>query len=174
MNVTATSGCSWTAVSNDSWITVTSGASGSGTGTVGYSVASNSSSSSRTGTVTIAGNTFTLTQGGGGGVPDISVSPTSLNFGQVSIYGSSTKAVTISNVGVGSLVISSFTFEGTGGVAYKQTNNCGTVEPGASCTVNVTFKPTLRGYYQNAYMVISSNDPDENPFKVLCQGKGIY
>jgi|GEM_PF-3188600 len=66
VTVTAGSGCSWTAVSNAAWITVTSGASGSGNGAVGYSVAANSGSA-RTGTITIAGQTFTVTQAGSGG-----------------------------------------------------------------------------------------------------------
>ncbi len=61
--VTAGSGCSWTAASNDAWITVTGGASGTGNGTVSYSVAANTASQ-RTGTVTIAGQTFTVTQEG--------------------------------------------------------------------------------------------------------------
>ncbi|MFC2099961.1 GH25 family lysozyme, partial [Candidatus Bipolaricaulota bacterium] len=46
VSVTAASGCSWTASSNDSWINITSGSSGSGNGTVSYSVSSNSSSGS--------------------------------------------------------------------------------------------------------------------------------
>jgi len=66
VSVTASSSnCSWTATSNDSWITITSGSSGTGNGTVNYSVLANSSTSSRTGTMTIAGGTFTVTQGGG-------------------------------------------------------------------------------------------------------------
>jgi hypothetical protein len=56
--------CDWTAVSNDSWITITSGSSGTGNGTVEYSVASNSDSQSRTGTMLIATKTFTVTQSG--------------------------------------------------------------------------------------------------------------
>ena len=52
----------WTASSNASWITVTSGASGAGNGTVGYSVASNPNTTQRIGTLTIAGQTFTVTQ----------------------------------------------------------------------------------------------------------------
>jgi len=56
--------CGWTAASNASWITVTSGASGTGNGSVGYSVAANATTSTRTGTVTIAGQTFTVTQAG--------------------------------------------------------------------------------------------------------------
>ncbi|MCC6743286.1 MAG: M36 family metallopeptidase, partial [Acidobacteria bacterium] len=63
VSVTAGSGCSWTAASNASWLTVTSGASGSGNGTVGYSVAANSGAA-RTGTLTIAGQTFTVNQSG--------------------------------------------------------------------------------------------------------------
>jgi len=64
VNVTAPSGCPWTATSNASWITITSGSSGNGNGTVNYSVASNPSTTPRTGTMTIAGQTFTVTQDG--------------------------------------------------------------------------------------------------------------
>ncbi len=53
----------WTASSNVSWITVTSGTSGQGNGSVSYTVAANTGSS-RSGTVTIAGQTFTVTQAG--------------------------------------------------------------------------------------------------------------
>jgi hypothetical protein len=60
--VTGTS-CSWTAVSNASWITITSGANGAGIGSVTYSVAFNPDTQ-RVGTMTIAGTTFTVTQQG--------------------------------------------------------------------------------------------------------------
>jgi trimeric autotransporter adhesin len=58
------SGCPWTATSNASWITITSGTTGSGNGSVGYSVAA-STVPQRTGTLTVAGQTFTLTQESG-------------------------------------------------------------------------------------------------------------
>src|SRR5262245_30075172 len=60
--VTATSGCSWTAMSNAAWITITGGSSGTGNGTVGYTVASNPNATSRSGTLTIAGKTATVNQ----------------------------------------------------------------------------------------------------------------
>jgi uncharacterized repeat protein (TIGR01451 family) len=60
--VTAPAGCGWQAVSNDSWLTITSGSSGTGNGMVGYNVATNSTGSPRTGTLTIAGLTFTVNQ----------------------------------------------------------------------------------------------------------------
>jgi len=77
VTVTAASGCTWTAVSTASWITITSGASGSGNGTVNYTVGANSSAGSRAGTVTIAGQTFTVTQAA---AATLNVSPTTLNF----------------------------------------------------------------------------------------------
>jgi subtilase family serine protease len=60
--VTSPAGCNWTAASNDSWVTITSGAGGSGDGTVSYSVASNAVTSSRSATLTIANQSFTVTQ----------------------------------------------------------------------------------------------------------------
>ncbi len=55
--------CAWTAVSNDSFITITGGASGIGNGTVSYTVAENPNNNTpRTGTITIGGETFTITQ----------------------------------------------------------------------------------------------------------------
>ncbi len=61
VSVATTSGCTWTASSHDSWITVTAGASGSGPGTVAYTYGANSGPA-RTGTLTIAGVTYTLAQ----------------------------------------------------------------------------------------------------------------
>jgi YVTN family beta-propeller protein len=55
--------CPWTATSNAPWLTVASGSSGSGSGSVLLVTAFNLGST-RTGTATIAGQTFTVTQGG--------------------------------------------------------------------------------------------------------------
>jgi all-beta uncharacterized protein len=63
VTVTAGSGCPWTAVSNDSWITITGGASGNGNGTVSYTVAAYTGKPrNRNGTATIAGATFSVKQ----------------------------------------------------------------------------------------------------------------
>lgn len=64
VNISTQSGCTWTAVSNVSWLVITSNSSGVGSGTVNYSVNANPSTSSRTGTLTVAGQTFTVTQSG--------------------------------------------------------------------------------------------------------------
>jgi len=62
LGVTAGTGCAWTAASNSSFITISSGASGTGNGTVGFSIAANPNTVQRTGTITAAGQTFTVTQ----------------------------------------------------------------------------------------------------------------
>jgi len=54
--------CTWTAVSNVPWVTITSGSSGTGSGSFSFTVAPNTDSA-RTGTITVAGMTFTVTQG---------------------------------------------------------------------------------------------------------------
>ena len=59
--LSAANGCTWTAASNTSWITLTSATSGSGNATVGFNVAANSGGA-RSGTLTIAGQTFTVNQ----------------------------------------------------------------------------------------------------------------
>lgn len=62
VDVTTAAGCRWTAVSNTSWITVTSGASGTGSGRVTFNVAANSTNQKRTGTITIASETLRVEQ----------------------------------------------------------------------------------------------------------------
>lgn len=62
VNVIAASGCGWTATSNASWLSITSGANGSGNGSVAFAVAANTGPG-RSGTLTIGGRTFTVSQG---------------------------------------------------------------------------------------------------------------
>jgi hypothetical protein len=57
-------GCSWTAQSQASWISVVSGASGSGNGQVTYQVQANPNRTTRVGVITVNGQTFTITQAG--------------------------------------------------------------------------------------------------------------
>jgi PKD repeat protein len=82
VGIIAMNDCSWTAVSNSPWITVTTGNSGSGNGTITFNVAMNPSRSIRSGTLIIGGITYTVMQMGlhaqtadfdGDGMTDISV-----------------------------------------------------------------------------------------------------
>jgi uncharacterized repeat protein (TIGR01451 family) len=90
VDVTAPSGCSWTAVSNAGWITITSGSSGNGNGSVNYSVSENTSTSARTGIISIEDKTFTVEQDP---LPPCtySISPTSKHFS----YSGGNQVVTV-------------------------------------------------------------------------------
>jgi sugar lactone lactonase YvrE len=62
VDVGAPEGCTWTAMSNVPWVTISSGASGSGSGKVNYSVSPNTTTSPRATTITVAGETFGVSQ----------------------------------------------------------------------------------------------------------------
>jgi subtilisin family serine protease len=66
INVTCLNNCGYAAVSNASWITISSGNPGAGNGTINYSVAANPGPSERTGTIAVAGQTVTVNQAGPG------------------------------------------------------------------------------------------------------------
>jgi photosystem II stability/assembly factor-like uncharacterized protein len=78
--VTTSTGCTWTASSNSSWISITSGSNGTGNGTVAFSVQANTGVV-RTGIITIAGLSYTVNQVAGSVTPSISIDDISLNEG---------------------------------------------------------------------------------------------
>ena len=61
INVTTLTGCSWNAVADVPWITITGAASGNGNGAITFSAASNGGAQ-RDGTVAIAGQVATISQ----------------------------------------------------------------------------------------------------------------
>ncbi|MDP2208032.1 MAG: BACON domain-containing carbohydrate-binding protein [Bacteroidota bacterium] len=139
VSVTVQSGCAWTAVSNDVWITITSGSSGSGNGSVGYSVSSNSSSSPRSGTMTIAGNTFTVNQSGI--TCSYSIFPTSASFGwnggtdNISVTAPSGCSWTANSNSIWITITSGSSGSGNGTVAYSVAENQGTNSRSGEITV---------------------------------------
>lgn len=64
VTITTTSGCAWSAASDQNWLSITSPTSGTGNGVVSLKAADNKSRSDRTATVTIAGRTSVVTQAG--------------------------------------------------------------------------------------------------------------
>ena len=61
--VTADASCSWSALSNTTWLSITGANSGTGSGTLAYATTENTGSA-RSGTLTVAGQVFTVTQAG--------------------------------------------------------------------------------------------------------------
>jgi hypothetical protein len=105
---------------------------------------------------------------GTGVQPAVTLTPTSLSFPtQVVFTTSKAKTVTISNTGQGVLSISKISATSQ----FSQTSTCGsTVNPGSSCTVTVTFKPTKSGSISGS-LSITDNAP-LSPQKVSLQGTG--
>lgn len=132
VNVTTTGGCSWTATSNNSWITVTSGSTGSGNGTVNYTVAANTGTTQLTGTITVAGQTHTVTISGI--LCSYTISPTALSFtsaagtGTVNVTAANGCSWTATSNDSWITVTSGSTGSGNGAVSYSVTANTGTTQ----------------------------------------------
>ena len=128
----------------------------------------------RTGTVSITDNasgspqTVSLT-GTGVAVPTVSLSPTSLTFGnQATGTTSAAQSVTLRNIGAAGLSITSITVSGD----YAQTNTCGSsVAAGASCTISVTFTPTATGTRTGTVSV--NDNAGGSPQTVSLTGTGV-
>ena len=170
VTVTAGTGCTWTAASNATWITISSGASGTGNGTVSYTVTANTGAA-RSGTLTIAGATFTVSQAAAGTAGcSYNVSPTDI---QAPAGGVSNTVLIFTNSGctwtasvpstVSWITLSPTSGSGGGAVGYAISANTGaarnttitvagtavTVEQaaGSNCTyiLSATSSPQISG-----------------------------
>jgi len=91
-----------------------------------------------------------------------------LSFGEVAVGSSTQKTITVGNNGNAALSISSVSVSGAG---FTETNNCTTVQPGATCAVNVTFAPGSEGA-KSGQVTIRSSDPDQGTVTVAVSGSG--
>jgi len=132
----------------------------------------------RTGTLTITDNAagsphaISLT-GTGAGVTAPTIAPPSVAFGNQALNSTSTATqVTITNPAVASLLVGSVAISGTNPTDFTiQSNTCGLVLAGTSCSVNVTFTPTGLGS-RSASLVITDNATN-SPQSVPLSGSGI-
>jgi hypothetical protein len=105
------------------------------------------------------------------GTPKMSVSPRSLNFGSIKTGASIQKTVTIANAGTGQLLVNSISISGANATEFSQTNNCTAVAAKGTCTVTVTFHPTLPFGKKAASLTISSNDAKKGTTSVNLSGQ---
>jgi hypothetical protein len=117
-----------------------------------------------TGTVTVtdnAGNSpQTVSLSGTGTL--VLLSTTSLNFGNVTVGGSSTLPITVTNLSTKSINVTSLFITQTGS-EYSETNNCTPSIAGkASCTINVTFAPTATGTDSATLYLNTSGGPQSS------------
>jgi hypothetical protein len=143
VNVSTTSTCGWTAVSNAAWLSVASGASGVGNGSVQYRYTANTGGP-RTGTLTIAGLTFTVSQAG----CTYSLSRASdfvgANEGGGSVNVSTTSACRWTAVSNAQWIVLASGAAGTGNgtVEYHYTANPGAQRVGTVTIAGLTFTVT--------------------------------
>jgi hypothetical protein len=104
--------------------------------------------------------------------PNATLSPASLIFAtQVLGTTGPVQSGTLGNYGTATLHITSIGVTGADSGDFVQTNTCGsTVAPGASCTLNVTFRPTHRGQ-RTAMLSLTDNAPG-SPQTVGLTGTG--
>ncbi len=114
--------------------------------------------------------------------PEIRVTPTAIDYGDITVGDSSTPTtITIINEGVSNLNISGIVLSDTtnysldeGGTTYACSVVGYVVQPGDNCTVRVTFTPTAASAPDpfNATVTISSDDGDEPTVPVNLTGTG--
>jgi hypothetical protein len=142
VNVSNTSGCSWSAQSSVDWISILTGSSGNGNGTVSLSIQPNTGVA-RTGTVTIAGQPFTITQASG---CNYVLSPAAItHFPSTGGNGSFTVTTEAGCTWTATpnepwiTITSGNTGTGNGTVNFTVTRNDGDVRNGAITVGNQTF-----------------------------------
>ena len=105
-------------------------------------------------------------------VPGTSFSPGSISFPSQAV-GSSSSAVpvTLTNSGATALTVTSVSLGGADAAEFTQTNNCTTVQPLASCTINVILAPTAAGAV-SANLIVADNAGTGSQ-TVVVSGTGI-
>jgi hypothetical protein len=103
----------------------------------------------------------------------VSLSPTSLNFGNQTVgITSQPQVTTLTNTGNINLTISLIQITGTNNGDFAQTNNCGSsVAPNGTCKITVTFTPLGTGE-RTAAVSIKDNAPG-SPQTVPLSGTGV-
>ena len=122
-----------------------------------------------------SGSPQTVPLTGTGVVPGVTLAPTSLSFGSVLVATVSTpQSVTVTNTGSGNLTVSGVTFTGTNAADFAKASDACTgaiVAPEGTCTVSVTFKPSITGA-ESATLNIADN-ASGSPQTVGLTGTGI-
>ena len=116
--------------------------------------------------------TVSLT-GAGVAATTLSLTPASLSFGDQAIATTSAaKKVTVKNTGTGQLTFSSITITGADAGDFAETNNCtGSIAPGKSCTVSVTFTPEAASARSASLQL--TDDAQGSPQTVSLTGTGV-
>jgi hypothetical protein len=126
-----------------------------------------------TGAITITDNSLgsphVIQLTGQGGVPAVTLNPTSLPFSDTIVgQNSSAMAVTMTNTGHATLTISRISISGD----FSETNNCGSsLSAGQNCSISVIFTPTALGARSGAVTI--ADNASNSPQMVPLSGTGV-
>jgi hypothetical protein len=104
-------------------------------------------------------------------VPQISLSPSSFDFGSVSVGQQKTQAFTITNAGKADLHVSTVKLSGDASFSLTASFPATTVSPGKSTSVTAVFKPTAATAVAGA-LNITSDDPANGTLTAALKGTG--
>jgi hypothetical protein len=144
LSVQAGGGCSWSATSDASWITLTGARSGVGNGTVPLSIAA-TTGPTRSGAVTIAGQRVTVTQSAGCTFtisPENASLPSAGGTGRINVSGGSGCAWTASSSASWLTITSGASGSGNGEVEYSAAATSGPGRTGTMTVAGRTFTLT--------------------------------
>ncbi|MBN2009982.1 choice-of-anchor D domain-containing protein [candidate division KSB1 bacterium] len=106
--------------------------------------------------------------------PDIAVTPSTLEFGNISVQSSLEMSLEIKNEGETTLHVSAVSLDGTDAIMFSITSGGGAfnLEQDQTRNIRIRFSPTSTGN-KVAALQITSDDPDENPKTVALTGTGV-
>jgi len=107
--------------------------------------------------------------------PDITISKTELDFGNVVLSENFTMSISVGNKGNADLVVNTTTIGGTNSDQFSFLRGDGSFTipvGGADIPIEIKFSPTATGF-KTASFQISSNDPDKGPQEIRLTGVGI-
>ncbi len=144
ISVTAGSGCSWSVLNTNDWITVLSNAVGTGNQVIGYSITKNTGATLRSGVINVAGEILSITQWGTN--CGFALTPNNRSHsaapatGSVTVNGSSSAcAWSIANTNGWITITSPGSGSGNGTVSYSIVTNTGPTRTGVFTVGGVPF-----------------------------------
>ncbi len=124
----------------------------------------------QSGAVTLVDGAGTQTVPLSGSASFLSVSPTSIAFGNVPVGSTSVPhTVTVQNVSANQITFGGVLIKGANSADFAETNTCGTGIPAkGSCTVNVTFTPSKKAFRSTTLKISGGG----GVFSVALSGNG--
>ncbi len=160
-------------VTNGTWVEIDIASAITGNGTYSFGIRSNSSNSARYSSKEGTNPPELVIESSGIPTPDITVTPTSNNYGDVTVNGMGSINFTVRNDGIATLNVSGTSLIGSDPTEFNiDSGGSFSLTQGQTQVVSVSFNPTSIGG-KSASLRIASNDPNEDPLDVSLTGNGV-